>query len=43
MNNKELNESKIKSFKDLDLKVWQESHNLTIHVYKLTKSFPKDD
>jgi len=32
---------KIKSFKDLD--VWKESHKLVLMIYKITKSFPKDE
>ncbi|MEK7194099.1 MAG: four helix bundle protein [Patescibacteria group bacterium] len=31
----------IKSFKDL--KTWQEAHALVIEVYRVTKSFPKDE
>src|SRR5713226_1255009 len=26
-----------------DLKVWQRSHALVLHVYRLTKSFPSDE
>ena len=33
--------TKIKSF--TDLKVWQEGHALVILIYKITKSFPKDE
>lgn len=33
--------TKIKSF--TDLKVWQEGHQLVLLVYKLTKSFPKEE
>ncbi len=36
-----LHSAKIKSF--TDLKVWQEGHTLVILVYKVTKSFPKDE
>lgn len=32
---------KIKSFEDLT--VWQESQNLAVEVYKITKQFPKDE
>lgn len=35
------NKSKIEKFSDL--KVWQEAHKLVINMYKLTKSFPKDE
>jgi len=31
----------ITSFEDLE--VWRESQNLAVEVYKLTKSFPKDE
>ena len=26
-----------------DLLVWQKAHQLTIHVYKITKTFPKEE
>ena len=26
-----------------DLKVWEKAHQLTIHIYQTTKSFPKDE
>ena len=26
-----------------DLRVWQESHTLSLEIYKLTKNFPKDE
>lgn len=26
-----------------DLKVWQDAHNLTLKIYKITKQFPKDE
>lgn len=32
---------KIRSF--TDLKAWQEGHELTIWVYKITKKFPKEE
>ncbi|QQS65286.1 four helix bundle protein [Candidatus Saccharibacteria bacterium] len=35
------NDSKIKTFFDLD--AWQESHNLCLLSYKLTKSFPNEE
>jgi four helix bundle protein len=25
------------------LKIWEKSHELTLNVYKITKSFPKDE
>ena len=31
----------MKTFKDL--KVWQKSHELTLEIYKVTKSFPKEE
>jgi four helix bundle protein len=31
----------IKKFEDL--RIWQESHDLTINIYKITKIFPKDE
>ncbi len=31
----------IKSF--TDLKVWQESHKLSLEIYKITKKFPSDE
>jgi four helix bundle protein len=31
----------IKSF--FDLQVWQLSHNFVIHVYNITKNFPRDE
>src|SRR3989344_8182289 len=34
-------EEKISSFKDL--RVWQESRKLVLLIYKLTRSFPKDE
>ncbi len=34
-------EGKIKKF--TDLKVWQEAHQLVLLVYRLTKTFPKDE
>jgi len=33
--------TKIKSF--TDLKVWQEGHQLVISIYKITKTFPKEE
>jgi len=33
--------SKIKDF--YQLKVWEKSHQLTILIYKITKSFPKEE
>ncbi len=33
--------TKIKSF--TDLKAWQESHNIVIWIYKITKNFPKEE
>jgi four helix bundle protein len=33
--------TKIKSF--TDLKAWQESHNIVIRIYKITKNFPKEE
>ena len=27
----------------MDLRVWQEAHTLTLSLYRLTKSFPKDE
>lgn len=33
--------NKIKSFTDLD--AWRESYKLSILIYKITKSFPKDE
>ena len=27
----------------MDLRVWQEAHTLTVSLYRLTKSFPKDE
>ncbi len=35
------NNDKIKSFKDLY--AWQESHQLVILIYKITKNFPKEE
>ncbi len=32
---------KIKKFEDL--RIWQDSHGLTISVYKVTKEFPRDE
>ena len=26
-----------------DLIIWQESHNLVLDIYKLTKNFPKEE
>lgn len=34
-------ENKIKSFTDLN--AWREAHNLVIMIYKITKSFPKEE
>jgi len=34
-------ESKIKSF--TDLKAWQEAHKLVLMIYKISKSFPKEE
>jgi four helix bundle protein len=31
----------VRSFKDL--KVWQKGHELTLSIYRATKSFPKDE
>lgn len=36
-----MNNKKIKSF--TDLKVWQEGHKLVVIIYKITKSFPKEE
>lgn len=33
--------TKIKSFTDLD--AWKEAHQLVLYIYKITKSFPKDE
>jgi len=33
--------TKIQSFKDLD--VWKEGHSLVVAIYKLTKTFPKEE
>ena len=33
--------SKIKSFTDLNC--WKEGHKLVMNIYKITKSFPKDE
>jgi len=32
---------KIKSFRDLD--AWKEGHKLVLEIYKVTKSFPKEE
>ncbi|MGB3922003.1 MAG: four helix bundle protein [Minisyncoccia bacterium] len=34
-------DAKIKTFRDL--KVWQEAHKLVLEIYKVTKSFPKEE
>lgn len=34
-------ENKIKKF--TDLMVWKEGHNLVVMIYKITKSFPKEE
>lgn len=34
-------EMKIQKFEDL--RIWQESHRLTIEIYKLTSRFPKEE
>lgn len=26
-----------------ELRVWEESHNLTLEIYKITKDFPKEE
>lgn len=39
MNNE--NKTKIKSFTDLN--AWKEAHVLVIMIYKITKTFPKDE
>ena len=36
-----MNNEKIKTFSDL--KAWQESHNLVLLIYHITKSFPKQE
>ena len=36
-----MNDTQIKSFKDLN--VWKEGHKLVLEIYKVTKSFPKDE
>ncbi len=36
-----MNDVKIKSF--TDLKIWQAGHKLVVLVYKITKSFPKEE
>ncbi|MDD5071327.1 MAG: four helix bundle protein [Patescibacteria group bacterium] len=36
-----MNEGKIKSF--TDLVAWKNGHELAIHIYKITKNFPKDE
>ncbi len=33
--------NEIKSFQDL--KIWQESHKLTLEIYDITKSYPKEE
>ncbi|MBI2459903.1 MAG: four helix bundle protein [Parcubacteria group bacterium] len=35
------NKNKIRSFTDLD--AWKEGHKLVLMIYKVTKSFPKDE
>lgn len=35
------NKKKIQSFTDLE--VWQEAHRLVLLIYKLTKTFPKEE
>jgi len=37
----ETNKTKIKSF--TDLKAWQTGHNLVVGIYKITRSFPKEE
>jgi len=32
---------KIRSFRDLD--AWKEGHKLVLEIYKITKSFPKEE
>ena len=34
-------DNKIRSFKDLN--VWKEGHKLVLDIYKITKTFPKDE
>lgn len=34
-------DNKIKNF--YDLKVWQDAHNISIEIYKMTKNFPKEE
>jgi four helix bundle protein len=34
-------ENKIKTFRDLT--TWQEGHKLVLHIYKITKTFPKSE
>jgi len=34
-------EEKVKNFNDL--KVWQDAHELVLEIYKVTKSFPKEE
>jgi len=41
MNTDKNNKTKIKSF--TDLKIWQEGHKLVIMIYKITKTFPKEE
>ena len=36
-----MEKNKIKNF--TDLQVWQVGHNLVISIYKITKTFPKDE
>ncbi|MFA6295952.1 MAG: four helix bundle protein [Patescibacteria group bacterium] len=36
-----MNKTKIKSFTDLN--AWKEAHVLVIMIYKITKTFPKDE
>ncbi|RLC16356.1 MAG: hypothetical protein DRI24_08665 [Deltaproteobacteria bacterium] len=33
--------SMLKNYKELN--VWQKSYKLCLHIYKVTKRFPKDD
>ncbi len=37
----EINSSKIKNFTDLN--AWKESHKLVLEIYKITKSFPREE
>ena len=39
--NQELEETRIRSFTDLD--AWREGHKLVIMIYKATQNFPKEE